>query len=311
MQPGLNIAFAGTPAFAAHILETLLNERTHTISCVYTQPDKPAGRGRKIQKSPVKELAETYKLLVRQPENRQQLQLDDDLGQLDVLVVAAYGMLIPGLVLKRPRFGCINIHTSLLPRWRGAAPVQWAILAGDVETGITIMQMDAGLDTGDILYQQSCPIHPTDTAGILFESLAVIGSDCLLKTLHKISLRSVNPVRQPEAGVSYAHKIQKSDALIDWHRSAIEIDRQIRAFNPEPVAFTILNTHMIRIWQAEILDIQTREIPPGTVLNFSAAGLDITTNDKVIRIMKLQLPGKQVMDCRDFFNGNPRFWSTM
>lgn len=310
MQPGLNIAFAGTPAFAASILETLLNDRSHTIAFVYTQPDRPAGRGRKIQKCPVKQLAEEYKLVVRQPQNRNQLELDEGLDQIDVLVVAAYGMLIPAIVLDRPRYGCINIHTSLLPRWRGAAPVQRAILAGDTETGITIMQMDAGLDTGDILYQQNCPIHPTETAGILFERLAIISSDCILKTLNMITLRTTNPVRQPESGVTYAHKIQKSDALIDWHKSAVEVDRQIRAFNPEPVAFTTLSKHTVRIWQSEILDIQTRATPPGTILNFSAAGLDITTNDRVIRILKLQLPGKKAMDCRDFYNGNPGFWST-
>ena len=309
MQLGLNIAFAGTPAFAASILETLLNERSNTISCVYTQPDRPAGRGRKIQKSPVKQIAEQYNLIIRQPENKQELQLDNGLDQTDVLVVAAYGMLIPETVLQRPRFGCINIHTSLLPRWRGAAPVQRAILAGDPITGITIMQMDAGLDTGDILYQQSCPIHSTDTAGVLLERLAVIGSDCILKVLEQISLHSLNPVKQTGSDISYAHKIQKLESLIDWQNSVIDIDRLIRAFNPEPIAQAILNEQMVKIGQAEILDIETMNTAPGSIMGFAAKGLDIATSDKLLRILKLQVPGKKMMDCRDFFNGNPGFWS--
>jgi methionyl-tRNA formyltransferase len=309
MSPGLKIAFAGTPAFAASILETILHKSPHTVTLVYTQQDRPAGRGRKLHKSPVKEIAELHNILVKQPQDKLQLQQDTDMAQVDVMVVAAYGMLVPEAVLHRPHFGCINIHTSLLPRWRGAAPIQRSLLAGDTETGVTIMQMDPGLDTGDILYQQRCQINPTDTAAILFEKLAIIGSECILTTLEQLSNNSLTPVKQPLSGVTYAHKILKPEAEIDWDSPAVEIDRQIRAFNPAPIAYTTLQDHSIRIWTAEILDITTVDTLPGTIIAYSAAGLDITTQDRVIRVQTFQLPGKKVMHCRDFFNGNPRFWT--
>ncbi len=262
-----------------------------------------------LQKSPVKQVAEKYNLTLSQPENKQQLQQDTALEHVDVLVVAAYGMVLPPKVLKQPRYGCINVHTSLLPRWRGAAPVQRAILAGDSETGISIIQMDEGLDTGDILYQQTCPILGADTAGSLLEKMALIGSECTLITLDMIRNNHLHPQAQSGSDISYAQKILKSEALIDWHRSALEIDRQIRAFNPAPVTYMVRDDLTIRVWQAEILRRDTGNTSPGTILGFSPAGLDIATSDYAIRILKLQLPGKKVMDCRDFYNGNPGFWN--
>ena len=257
----------------------------------------------------MKELAEKYNLIVRQPANRHQLELEEDLNRIDVLVVAAYGMIIPESVLNRPRFGCINIHTSLLPRWRGAAPVQRAIQAGDDYTGVTIMQMDTGLDTGDILLQQACPILQFDTSADLLDKLSVLGSECIIKTLEQVRQQTLVRVKQPEDGISYAQKIQKSEAQIDWNRPAIEIDRQIRAFNPAPIAYSTIANQQIRIWQATILDRQVQEAPPGTINGYSAAGLDIAAADRAIRILKLQLPGKKVTSIGDFYNGNPRFWT--
>jgi methionyl-tRNA formyltransferase len=308
MRPGLTIAFAGTPELAATVLDKLVSDGTHRITCVYTQPDKPAGRGQKIHKSPVKLLAEHHLLPVRQPLNRAELLDDRSLEQVDVLIVAAYGMILPEALLSRPRFGCINIHTSLLPRWRGAAPIQRAILAGDQQTGITIMQMDSGLDTGDILYQQTCPILATDTSGSLHEKLAFIGSECILTVLNRLQNGPLEPVQQDTVGVTYANKIQKSEADINWANTAAVIDRQIRAFNPAPVAYTTLNNQAMRIWQAQVLDQSITASAPGTILQYSPEGIDVSTTDKVIRIERLQLPGKKTVGIRDFFNGNPGFW---
>jgi methionyl-tRNA formyltransferase len=195
-----------------------------------------------------------------------------------------------------------------LPRWRGAAPVQRAILAGDIETGITIMQMDTGLDTGDILYQKSCTIGPDDTADTLYNRLALLGSESIHIVLDMIVNNSLKPVRQNDSGITYAHKILKSEARIDWHKPAIEIDRMVRAYIPAPVAYTVLNNTTIRVWQVAILDQTVPGIPPGNIINYSANGIDIMSGDKIIRILKLQLPGKKVMTSRDFFNGNPGFW---
>jgi len=309
MLQGLNIAFAGTPALAATVLERLLIHAEHTVTRVYTRPDKPAGRGRKLQSSPVKQLAESYNLPVLQPANGAELQDDKILGSVDVLIVAAYGMILPEAALSKPRFGSINIHTSLLPRWRGAAPIQRAILAGDKQTGITIMQMDPGLDTGDILYQQTCPILPNDNSGSLHEKLAIIGSECILTILGRLIKDTLKASPQGDTGITYAEKIHKSEAQISWVKTACEIDRQIRAFNPAPVAYTILNNQPMRIWQAQVLNQYSPGITPGEIVHYSAAGIDVSTADKVIRIMMLQLPGKNPVSCRDFFNGNPGFWN--
>lgn len=306
-NPGLHIGFAGTPDLTVTILQTLLSSGSHSVSSVYTQADRPAGRGRKIHKSPVCEFAEAYGLRLRKPVNAAELEADGMLDEIDVLVVAAFGMILPKTVLLRPRYGCINVHTSLLPRWRGAAPIQRAILAGDTVTGITIIQMDAGLDTGDILYQKTCPLLPDDTAQTLHDRLAGLGAECTLTVLEMIINHTLHPRKQNEIGVCYAHKIQKSDAQINWLMPATEIERMVRAFNPAPIAYTELNGWMLRIWEATLIET-TGDHPPGTIINYSARGIDVMAGDGAIRLLKLQLPGKKVMDSRDFFNGNPWFF---
>jgi len=305
---GLRLAFAGTPDLAASVLETLIQDTHHTVTLVYTQPDRPAGRNKKIQQSPVKILAQKYGLPVSQPESKVELDADQNLNEVDALIVAAYGMILPKSILNRPTFGCFNIHTSLLPRWRGPAPIQYTILAGDVETGISIMQMDPGLDTGDILFQKSCQIHPLETSKSLEDKLAVIGSECLLAVLDMIEKNTTTPRKQNNNDATYSKKILKTDALIDWSQPAELIERKVRAYNPAPIAYAEINKSIIRIWQSEILENRITEAqPPGTVTGYSAAGLDINTSNKVLRILKLQLPGKKVLDCREFYNGNTHF----
>ena len=309
MTEGLNIAFAGTPGFAENVLKNLINDGRHTISLVLSQPNQPSGRGRKMRTSPVVKLAELHKLPVVQPRNRTELNdLASKLSKLDAMVVTAYGMILTKSILSQPRYGCINIHTSLLPSWRGAAPIQHAILAGDNKTGITIIKMDAGLDTGDILHQKSCLINKNETAGSLEDKLAKLGGQSVLTTLEKLSRNQTQPKPQKDHLATYAKKINKQDARIDWSKSANEIDRFIRAMNPSPVAFTELNNCLIRVWAAEITDTYTKDIPSGTVLSYSSTGLNISTKDKAIRILKLQLPGKKILPCKEFYNGYPEIW---
>ncbi len=306
-QKKLSIAFAGTPELAATILRSILEESRHQITMVLTQPDRPSGRGRKLAASAVKALALENGLSVLQPSSASELlALEDRLAEMDLMVVAAYGMLLPETILNAPKFGCINVHTSLLPRWRGAAPIQRAIQAGDEETGITIMQMDSGLDTGPILLQEKCPISATDTSGDLHDRLASIGSKCLLEVLDAIISGNLDPVDQDESLGCYAEKISKSDARIDWTQSAATIDRAIRAFNPAPICHTELNSLVLRIWQAEVLDTETTS-PVGEVIHASRVGIDIATGQGVLRILQCQPQGKRAMSVADFLNGNPTF----
>lgn len=311
MSKGLNIAFAGTPGLAATILERLITDGQHHICHVYTQPDRPAGRGKKIHSSPVKQLAVRHGLPLSQPLNKLELEHDASLANIDLLVVAAYGIIVTDKVLNAPRHGCINIHTSLLPRWRGAAPIQHSILAGDRQTGITVMQMDSGLDTGDILLQRSCPISAVDTAGILHDRLANMGAECLLEILPVIANEALTPVSQQDALATYASKITKADARIDWSDTAISINRLVRAMNPSPVAYTEILGAILRVWEATPLDVQAGNTPPGTILDYTPAGLDICAGDQGLRISKLQLPGKKPLAIRDFYNGNPSFWQAV
>lgn len=301
----LRIAFAGTPELAADVLNSLIASN-NTIVGVYTQPDRPAGRGNKPKPSAVKILALQNNLRVLQPEKAGQMNQGGLLETVDVLVVVAFGLILPEVILQQPKYGCINVHTSLLPRWRGAAPVQRAIQAGDEETGITIMQMDTGLDTGPILAQVTCPINPVDTAGSLATKLARLGATCLLEVLENIAEGKIHPEPQNDTAATYANKITKSEAKIEWNKPAIEIARMIRAFNPAPVAFTELNGLRLRIWQAELLEQDTHHIP-GTILNCNKTGMDIATSDKVLRITQLQPPGKRVQNIQEFLNGRPEF----
>lgn len=303
----LRLAFAGTPDLATTLLQGLLDQSMHQVELVYCQPDRPSGRGRKITKCPVKQLAESRHLSIRQPVKANGIDPDNELAGVDLMVVAAYGMILPGEILTRPKSGCINVHTSLLPRWRGAAPIQRAIQAGDKETGITIMQMDTGLDTGDILLQRRCPIETDDTAGILHDRLAQLGVDCLLEALDKLAAGKLERTKQDDTQANYASKITKAEALIDWTRPAQELERQIRAFNPVPVTHTELNGMPMRIWEASLVSDREISSRPGTIIDCDQQGIIVATGEKLLRINKLQIPGKKPVSVADFLNGHPDF----
>lgn len=304
----LRLAFAGTPDLAATILRSLLASGLYRINLVFTQPDRPAGRGRKVQKSAVKILAEQHRLPVREPGRSSDFDAGGELTNIDVLVVAAFGMILPAEFLNRPALGCVNVHTSLLPRWRGAAPIQRAIQAGDRETGITIMKMEAGLDSGAILLQKACPIHPSDTAATLEQRLAILGSKCLLEALGMLAGGNIRPSKQDDSLATYAPKVSKEEACIDWTRPAAELERMVRAFNPHPVAFTELNGTFMRIWEAEIIAHTPLTAPPGTVVAAGRNGIDVTTGDQLLRLRKIQVPGKTVISAGAFINGHPDFF---
>jgi methionyl-tRNA formyltransferase len=300
----LRLAFAGTPEIARIVLEALIREDRHTVELVLTQPDRPAGRGRKIRQSDVKLCALENNLPVLQPATAKEL-VPDSLKNCDFMLVVAYGLLITPAVLAKPKYGCINIHTSLLPRWRGAAPIQRAIEGGDNETGITFMQMDSGLDTGPILDQFTCSIFPDDTAGRLHDRLAELSATNINDLLSKIAEHKTNATTQDNSQANYANKISKQEARIDWSKSAIELERKVRAFNPFPVTHTIINGINIRIWDTKIKPC-SEELIAGTVLN-NKTSLDIMTGKDVLTITKLQLPGKRPMSAKDFLNGHPEF----
>lgn len=307
----LRVIFAGTPTFAAVALQTLLHS-SHAIIAVYTQPDRPAGRGRRLQFSPVKELALQHHIPVFQPERLKDLSVHHKLLALkpDLLIVAAYGLLLPRALLDIPTYGCINIHASLLPRWRGAAPIQHAILAGDTKTGISIMQMTEGLDTGDILLKRECAITPMDTNQSLQNKLALLGAEALLETLQKLITNTLQPKKQDDAQATYAHKIIKTDAKLDWNDSAVFLDRKIRAYNPWPVAFTEMKGTNIRVWAASPISTETHgsiQIKPGTIVNINKDSLDITTGDGILRLLELQLPGGKRLSIQNILHANKFF----
>ena len=301
----MRLVFAGTPAFAAHTLSALLNSG-HTVCAVYTQPDRPAGRGRKLTASPVKQIALEHNIPVEQPLNFKEQTTREVLAsyQADLMIVVAYGLLLPQSVLDTPKHGCINIHASLLPRWRGAAPIQRAILTGDHETGVCIMQMEAGLDTGPVLAKATCPISNTDTTQQLHDRLATLGATTLLSTLSNFTESQVNAQAQNDCDSTYASKLEKSEATIDWQQPASSLLRQINAFNPWPIAQTQWQEKTLRIWAA--VDLKTpNEASPGRVINADKAGIDIACGEGTLRITQIQAPGKRAMAVSDFLNANP------
>jgi methionyl-tRNA formyltransferase len=295
----VRIIFAGTPEISAAVLQTLLEAKLDVIACL-TQPDRRQGRGLKLTASPVKKLATEFNIPVLQPSSLKPIAAQEELIKLkpDLMIVLAYGLILPQAVLDIPTHGCINIHGSILPRWRGAAPIQHAILAGDTETGITTMQMDAGLDTGAILKIYPCPILPTDTTEELFQRLTVLSQTAILDTLNQLSAGKLIATPQDNSLATYAHKIDKQDAKIDWNLPAIEIDRRIRAYNPWPVAFTNLTDQTVRIWQAAISTMTTAQAP-GTIIAVDSNGIEVATGAGVLRLLQLQFPGKKVLNVAD------------
>lgn len=302
----LNIIFAGTPDFAAQHLQALLDSEHHVIA-VYTQPDKPAGRGKKLQASPVKQLAEKHQIPVYQPKSLRKEEVQAELKALnaDVMVVVAYGLILPQAVLEAPKYGCLNVHGSILPRWRGAAPIQRAIWAGDQQTGVTIMQMDVRLDTGDMLHKVTTPILPTETSASLYAKLAELGPPALLEVLNGLAIQQFKPEKQDESLANYAEKLTKEEAKLDWMLSAAQLERNIRAFNPAPIAYLTVNVNgveeRVKIYQAQVLPHQ--EKTAGTVLNVSKNGIEIATTEGVLNITQLQPSGKKPMSVQDFLNG--------
>ncbi len=292
----LRVLFAGTPDFAAIHLKSLVNSE-HQLLAVYTQPDRPAGRGRKLQASPVKQLAEQAGLPVYQPASLKDEGTQLQLAALDadVMVVVAYGLILPQAVLDTPRFGCLNVHASLLPRWRGAAPIQRAIEAGDTTTGITIMQMDAGLDTGAMLATVSCPIGPRTSAADLHDELALLGPALLLQVLADIERYQSQSRAQDDERASYAHKILKAEALIDWSSSAVVLERKVRAFNPFPVCYSMLSGARVRVWQARPLPSRATQETPGTILRADENGIVVSCGEGALTVEVLQLEGGKAL----------------
>lgn len=300
----LRIIFAGTPDFAAEHLNVLL-KAGHQVIAAYSQPDRPAGRGKKLTASPVKQVAIEHGIPVYQPINFKEEGALDQLQALeaDLMIVVAYGLLLPQSVLDTPRLGCINVHASILPRWRGAAPIQRAIEAGDLQSGVTIMQMDAGLDTGDMLIKAFCDITPEDTGGSLHDKLQDAGGPALLATLEQLALGTAKPEAQPDTGSTYAKKITKQECLIDWTRSASALDLAIRAFNPFPVCFTLQGKDRIRVWQATPSE-KHYAATAGTIVALDNEQITVACGQGSLNITQLQLPGKKALSAADVIRGH-------
>jgi methionyl-tRNA formyltransferase len=307
VSDSLRIIFAGTPDFAARHLDALLSSE-HQIVGVFTQPDRPAGRGKKLMPGPVKVLAEERGIPVFQPVSlrpQENQQLVADL-QADVMVVVAYGLILPKAVLEMPRLGCLNVHGSLLPRWRGAAPIQRSLWAGDAETGVTIMQMDVGLDTGDMLYKLSCPITDEDTSATLYDKLAQLGPQGLLETLTQIANGTATPEVQDETQVTYAEKLSKEEARVDWTLSAAQLERCIRAFNPWPMSYIVIDDQPVKVWKASVINTQVKA-DPGTIVEANKQGIQVATADGILNLESLQPAGKKAMSAQDLLNSR-REW---
>lgn len=304
MSSPLSLIFAGTPEFSVPALEALVASR-HRVLGVYTQPDRPAGRGQQVTMSAVKQCALKHQLPVEQPQTLKDPAAVERLAQYkaDLMIVVAYGLLLPKNVLDTPRLGCVNIHASLLPRWRGAAPIQRAIQAGDKQSGVTIMQMDVGLDTGPMLLERVTPLDARETGDSLHDRLSTLGAEAVLEAIDAIAAGTAKPVAQPKEGATYAAKIKKEEALIDWSKSAIEIDRHVRAFNPWPIAETRWNGQQLRIWEAAPLDKKT-SAAPGTVTATSSDGIEVATGEGTLQLTRVQAAGRKAMPAADFLRAH-------
>lgn len=305
-KPALRVLFAGTPEFAAVHLARLIDSE-HQLVGVYTQPDRPAGRGRKLHASPVKQLAESAGLPVFQPASLKDAAAQQQLAELaaDVMVVVAYGLILPQAVLDTPRYGCLNVHASLLPRWRGAAPIQRAIEAGDTHTGITIMQMNAGLDTGAMLATASCPIGARTTAADLHDQLATLGPPLLLEVLADLEAYQRRSCAQDDAQANYAHKILKPEAQLDWRCSANVLERRVRAFNPFPVCYSVLGGERIRVWQATSPQPSaTSTAAPGTIIHADDAGIVVCCGEYTLSMEVLQLEGGRALSAQELLRAH-------
>ncbi|VAY02400.1 Methionyl-tRNA formyltransferase [Arsenophonus endosymbiont of Aleurodicus dispersus] len=306
MLNNLRIIFAGTPDFAAqHLAALLLIKDKYQIVGVITQPDKPAGRGRRLTSSTVKTLAEKNNIPILQPTTLKTAESQRwiENQHADVIIVVAYGLILPEMVLNMLPMGCINVHGSLLPRWRGAAPIQRSIWAGDKETGITIMQMDIGLDTGDMLYKVSCPIELKETSATLYQKLAKLGPIALLHTLDLLTSGKAKPEKQHERLANYTKKLSKNEALIDWTLSAEQIERCIRAFNPWPVSYFMMADKPIKVWYAEVINHEI-DRSPGIILSADKTGIKVATAKGILNILKIQPAGKKIMLASDFLNSH-------
>lgn len=307
MSEPLRIIFAGTPDFAARHLDALLSSDYQVVG-VFTQPDRPAGRGNKLTPSPVKQLAEQHNIPVLQPKSLRQEENQHLVSNLnaDVMIVVAYGLILPLAVLNMPRLGCINVHGSLLPRWRGAAPIQRALWAGDSETGITIMQMDEGLDTGDMLYKLTCPILPEDTSATLYDKLAALGPEALINTLEKLASGTARAEKQNDSLANYAEKLSKEESRLDWTLSAEQLERCIRAFNPWPVSYFMVDDQPVKVWAADVIH-QSHNAAPSTIIAANKSGIQIATAQGILNMTQLQPAGKKAMSAQDLLNSR-REW---
>ena len=306
----MRIVFAGTPDFAASHLKALLNSE-HEIIAVYTQPDRPAGRGKKLTPSAVKQLALEHNIEVYQPKSLKDPEAQSTLANLqaDLMVVVAYGLILPKAVLEAPKHGCINVHGSILPKWRGAAPIQRAVWAGDTETGVSIMQMDEGLDTGDVLSIYTLPIEPSDTSATLYTKLAELGPPSLVATIN--NLCNLNAQPQNNELATHAAKLSKQEAYLDWNLSAEQLERNIRAFNPWPAAWFTYNNNQVKVWRANVESGNSVASEPhvaGTIIKFDKNGLQIATRQGILVITELQLAGKKPQAVNQIVNGQPQLF---
>ncbi|ACA84338.1 methionyl-tRNA formyltransferase [Shewanella woodyi] len=308
MKP-LNVIFAGTPDFAARHLQALINSE-HNVIAVYSRADKPAGRGKKLQASPVKMLALENEIPVYQPTSLRDEQAQAELASLnaDIMVVVAYGLILPKVVLDTPKLGCINVHGSILPRWRGAAPIQRALWSGDTETGVTIMQMDIGLDTGDMLLKTQLPIEDSDTSASLYEKLAEQGPEALVEALTGLAKGELAAEKQDEALANYAEKLSKEEAELDWNKSAAQLWREIRAFNPWPISHFSHQDASIKVREAHVSQSKS-QAPAGTIISAGKEGIEIATGDGVLTLLNMQLPGKKPLSVADILNSRSEWFT--